>query len=261
MMLRKGGFSFEMNLDREVIRVQNLSKSLTDLKPTILKAMGVQAVSWAVQDYRAKSDGGPAGGITWQPITLSAARNRLSHRAPYQDQTSQLKRLSEEQKPLTEALRRRLPKGKDDAKKAAQRKGSSGHFMNNTPEGKQLQRIKNKRKKIRERRKKMIEKEQAAARIGVDTGRLVNSLVYAVAELSAIKPPKLQSGSGSPTPALFTVQGDSIHIGSLMKYATYFDEKRPIFGPTFIDSGRRQQLDNLIETTIRASLKQRGGSP
>ncbi len=256
MMIRARGFRFEMTLDQDVIRVQQFAKYLEDIKPTILKAMGVQAVSWAVQDYRKKSDGGTAQGVTWKPITASAIRTRLAGRTPYQRQSSELKTLSERQKPITEALRRKMPKGAEHANK---RKAIANKFME-SKEGKELSKIQKKRKGIRDKRKATIAKELGSARIGVDTGRLVNSLVYGVQDLASIKPPARLTGDAPPR-AAFDIQGNNIRIGSNLKYAGYFDEKRPVFSGTFMDTTRRDQMDRLIEKTTALEFKRKFGGP
>jgi hypothetical protein len=217
MMIRHRGFSFEMPLDREIVRVGQFMKQLEDTKPVVLKAMGVQAVSWVVQDYRARSDGRGAGGITWRPITDGAIRTRLAGRAPWRNQRSQLESIK-------------------------------GDYSN---------KAKKKRQSIRENRKKTIAKELGAARIGVDTGRLVNSLVYGVADLNKVRVGvKLQ---GSVPRAAFDVSGNEIRIGSNMQYAGYFDQDRPIFGDGFLDEGRKKILDTVIEKTVDAHFKRKFG--
>lgn len=257
MMVRSRGFSFEMNLDKEVIRVQQFEKHLQDITPDILRAMGVQAVSWAVQDYRSRSDGGTAGGTTWNPITAGAIRSRLAGRTPWQRQTEQLLKLRAEQEPLTEKLRRKMPEG-DDPKIKARRGAIARKFME-SEDGKKLEKIKKKRRDIRAKRKTTIERELSTARIGVDTGRLVNSLVYGVQELSAIRPPARLANTQGLKPALFTIQGNQIRIGSVMEYAKYFDEKRPIFPVGFLDPNRRKQLDRIIELTTNSAFRRKFG--
>jgi len=188
MMIRARGYSFEMTLDAEVTRLRALSRHLEDATPTVLTAMGVQAVSWAVQDFRDKSNGGSAGGVSWKPISLAGARTRLAGRAPYRSDSKSLQGLREAEKPLKEMLRRRLPKGGD---RKPNRGAIAADFMRSTPEGKELKSIQKTRQKIKKKRAGQIEREKNSAKVGVDTGRLVNSLVYGVAPLEqAIKVPK-----------------------------------------------------------------------
>ena len=257
MMIRARGFSFEMTLDQEATRLRALARHLEDATPTVLTAMGVQAVSWAVQDFRERSNGGNAAGVSWAPITLSGARTRLAGRAPYRNDSRSLKGLREAEKPILEMLRKRLPAGQDKAKNRA---AIASNFMAKTPEGKELRSIQKTRQKIRDKRRKQIEREKSSAKVGVDTGRLVNSLVYGVADLSSIKTPK---GKDSEAPreglkrAAFDIQGNSIRVGSNMKYAGYFDERRPIFGPDFMSSDRKQKMDRLIEQAIDKYLEKK----
>ena len=257
MMIRARGFSFEMTLDQEATRLRALARHLEDATPTVLTAMGVQAVSWAVQDFREKSNGGTAGGNSWKPISLSGARTRLAGRDAYRSDSKSLKGLRDAEAPLREMLRKRLPAGKN---KAPNRGAIASNFMDKTPEGKEIRSIQKTRKKIRDKRRKQIEREKNSAKVGVDTGRLVNSLVYGVADLSSIKTPK---GKDSEAPreglkrAAFDIQGNVIRIGSNMKYAGYFDERRPIFGPDFMSSERKQKMDRLIEQAIDRYLEKK----
>lgn len=220
MMIRARGFRFEMTLDQDVIRVQQFAKHLEDVKPKVLTAMGVQGVSWAIQDYRTKSDGGTAAGVTWKPITASAIRSRLAGRTPWKNQRSQLAAMKGDTSP----------------------------------------KAKKKRQSIRDKRKATIAKELGSARIGVDTGRLVNSLVYGVQDLASIKPPARLTGVAPPR-AAFDIQGNNIRIGSNLQYAGYFDEKRPVFSGTFMNPDRRQQMDKLIEKTVELEFKRKFGGP
>lgn len=215
MMLRKGPFGFEMNLDQEVQRVQSLPAHLADARETVLTAIGVQVVAWAVADYREKSEGRSAGGVQWKPITEGAIRTRLAGRTPWQRQRAELSAIKGDQS--------------DKAKK--------------------------KRQSIREKRKSTIAKELGKAKIGIDTGRLVNSLVYGVPALSSVRVATRPTSTEGLTQGLFLFEGDSLRVGSLMKYAGYFDEKRPIFPPTFIDQGRQADLDKLGEKAVDAFIK------
>lgn len=266
MMIRARGFSFEMTLDQEATRLRALARHLEDATPTVLTAMGVQAVSWAVQDFRERSQGQAAGGSNWKHISKGGAISRLRGRAPWNKDYDALAKLRAEEEPLKDALRRKLPKGAGN--KAARGK-IAFDFMQNTKEGKRIGKIKERRIKIKERRDLMIAKEYGNANVGVDTGRLINSLVYGVAPLEAeIKklpkvitkeyryrkdPPKVEP----LTRAAFDISGNVIRVGSNMKYAGYFDERRPIFGPDFMSSERRQKMDRLIEQAIDKYLEKK----
>mgnify|MGYP000906855358 FL=1 len=269
MMIRARGFSFEMTLDQEATRLRALARHLEDATPTVLTAMGVQAVSWAVQDFRERSNGGNAAGVSWAPITLSGARTRLAGRAPYRNDSRELKSLHEQEKPLLEKLRRKMPSNKRLAgqkqvygpkKTPGMIRGKLARNFMETEDGQKIVEIRKNRQKIKKRRAKQIEREKSNAKVGVDTGRLVNSLVYGVADLSSIKTPK---GKDSEAPrenlkrAAFDISGNVIRVGSNMKYAGYFDERRPIFGPDFMSSDRKQKMDRLIEQAIDKYLEKK----
>jgi hypothetical protein len=214
MIMRGPNFSFEMNLDVEIARVSKLQSQVADARETVLSALGVQVVSWAVQDYRARSEGRSAGGISWAPITASAIRTRLAGRTPWQRDRESLKAL----------------RGVD------------------TPQAKKT------RQRIRDKRKATIAKELGKAKIGIDTGRLVNSLVYGVPALSSVKVGTRPTVTAGLTQGVFSIEGDSLRVGSVMKYAGYFDEKRPIFPAGFIDAARQQQLDTLGEKAVESFI-------
>lgn len=253
MIVNAGNFRFEMNLEKEVARVAALPKHLEDARQTVLTAMGVQLVSWAVQDYRTRSEGGTAGGVAWKPITASAIRTRLAGRTPWQRQSEKLRALRDKERPILEQLRKKLPKGD-------KRKKSRGLIASNfLADSKEWQKIRADRKKIREARKAKIAQELSSAKIGVDTGRLVNSLVYGVPALSSIRVGTRPTTSEGLTQGVFVFEGDSLKVGSVMKYAGYFDEKRPIFPPGFVDQARQEQLDSLGEKAVDAFIRQKEG--
>lgn len=263
MQIKSGGFSFEMNLEREVAHVSKLPKKLIEITPTILKAMGVQAVSWAIQDFRTRSDGGSAAGVAWKPITESAVRTRLAGRTPWVKQRAELSSLREQEKPILEKLRRTLPSNKTlgnrkiDSQRGNKIRGMlSRQFEEKNPE---LQKIRKKRQQIRDKRKSTIARELSAARIGVDTGRLVNSLVFGVPELAQIRVPKKPTKTEGLTRGVFDIRSNTIRVGTVIDYAKHFDRLRPIFPDGFIDAARRQSMEKIIELVIAAELKRRGG--
>jgi len=108
---------------------------------------------------------------------------------------------------------------------------------------------KRKRKGLRERRRKMIDKELASARIGIDTGRLVNSLTYGVDQLRSVRVPKFEGEA--PPRAIFEIDRYSLRMGSNLNYAGYFDALRPIFPPTFINGQRQQSLDKIVHRVMQ----------
>lgn len=219
MMLRKGPFGFEMNLDQEVRRVESLPTHLADARETVLTAIGVQVVAWAVADYREKSEGRSAGGVQWKPITEGAIRTRLAGRTPWQRQRAELSAIKGDRS--------------DKAKK--------------------------KRQSIREKRKSTIAKELGKAKIGIDTGRLINSLVYGVPALSSVRVANRPTSTEGLTQGVFMFEGDSLRVGSIMRYAGYFDAKRPIFPIGFLDASRQEQLDKLAEKAVEAFIRRKQG--
>ena len=242
-----GPFQLESDdITSEVKRLQQLPRMVQEAEETVLRTIGVQVVSWAVQDYRARSEGREAGGVTWKPLSDGAIYSRISARTPWQRDTEQLKSLREQEKPILEELRRKLPKGKTPAKKKA-RAAVAKKFSEDRAD---LRRIRSNRKRIREKRKRMFEKEKGAAKIGIDTGRGINSLVFGVADLKSIKTGAKVTDSSGMENAVFDLGRGQITVGSGIKYMQYFAEARPIFPPGFIDQSRQGQLTELAEEVI-----------
>lgn len=249
MMIRQGpGFRFTMTLDEEVQRVQLVDKATQDSSREILTAMGVQCASWAIQDYQSRARGQQAAGVQWNPITEGAIRTRLAARQPWKNIGSQLEALAAQQKPIMDELRRKMPKGKDP-KKTKQRGKIAKDFEENNAV---LRGIKKKRQALRAKRKSMIAKELSSARIGIDTGRLVNSIVYGVDQLRSVRVPKF-SGEAPPR-ALFEIDRYSLRMGSNLSYAKHFDKLRPIFPPGFIDGARQQKLDKVVALVMQKKV-------
>lgn len=92
---------------------------------------------------------------------------------------------------------------------------------------------------------KLTKKEKTAAidqtvgqhSIGVDTGRLRNSL------------------SIGNTENLNEATDKYVIVGTKLSYAEYFDEKRPIFGDEFLSSGRVNQIAGIIGDQVSNYLK------
>lgn len=249
--------SNELKAEHE--RWKKIRASLTTIGKETLTAFGVQMASWAVQDYRARSEGNQAAGVVWAPITRSAAVTRLRARAPWQDDSASLASLHEQEKPLKEQLRKKLPKGRD-AKKAKQRGRIAADFQ---AKSKEWQAIKRKRKTIKDRRKRNIEKEHASAKIGIDTGRLVNSIVYGVPELASVRAPKTSAivGQGGNniafgmTKGVFRLTPTSVTIGTQMQYADHFDRLRPIFPDGFLAGNRLDSLKSIADKVLQSKIE------
>lgn len=224
----------------------------------IVTAIGVQAVAWAVQDYRDRSERKSAGGIQWPVLTDSAIVTRLAARKPWQTLQGQMEALRKQAEPVLEELRRKLPSNKAKTKSgktlaASVRGKQRGRIARDFEElDKRLENIRKRRADVRAKKRALVTKEKSEAKIGVDTGRLVNSLVYGVPELADIKPPPMRPGTPNPPRAIWDVAKNSVTIGSNMSYAGYFDLLRPIIGVNFLDAARVAELEDTGREQIQA---------
>lgn len=186
MMLRPLGGGrppVQHNFYQEAAKVKALaSQGVTQARRVTLDDMGVRVLSWGWQDFRAKSAGGTAGGVTWRPILQSTVDART-------------KRLSSFKRLKTKAARdRKLVKGRVNAK------------------------------------------------IGVDTGRLVNSLK-----------------AGGNADQVKQITDTSVIVGTQVNYGVHFDAARPIFGPNFIDAARQRELEALAARAYERECKRLEG--
>lgn len=259
------GFSVSLPFAEIADQLERVGASLQEEAPSILRAMGVMAAGFAVSDYRDRSEGQAAGGIAWKPITDSAIRTRLAARKPWQNQRAELAALRAEEAPILEAIRKRLPRNNAETKSGKTlppeiRKKQRGKLSQvDEAQAAALQSIRERRDKVRAARKALFEKEKASAKIGVDTGRLVNSLVYGVPELQEVAAlaPRLAPGAGEVAKATFRVDGFSIVIGSNMEYAGYFDALRPLIGEGFISPDRLKMLEGLALEYVQSVIDDR----
>lgn len=212
---------------------------------------GVQIISWAVQDYRERARGGTAGGISWRRLTRGAIRTRLSRFAAWKTERAKLASLRQQEAPILAELRRTLPRG---AKYKANRGAIASKFAE---DNKALKRIRKQRASIRAARNKRTDAMLAKHEIGVDTGRLVNSLVFGVPELAAVRVPK--NAGEAPPKAEFKVADSTVTVGSNLVYAPAFDRLRPIFPPGFISKERQEKLDEIAVRIFRKHLRQVNG--
>lgn len=203
--------------------------------PKSLDIMGVRIMKWAYEDFAKRSDGQQASGVKWDPITRGTARGRVGRRSPYRSLVRRLKALSEEDKPLREQLRRKMRKG-DRFRR--QRAAIAIAFEKDNP---QLKQNRAKRAAIRDKQHSLINEEHKAAKIGRDTGRLVNSLQF--------------GKQGSVRRRV----GNRIIVGTNLSYAEHFDKLRPIFGRYFFSGSRERELGELIKLQIEKVLKENGG--
>lgn len=242
MMLRPlsaGRPAVEHNFYQQATQVKQLAaQGVPQARRVTLDAMGVRVLSWGFSDFRAKSKGETAGGVQWKPITESAIVTRLLGRAPYQRNLAERRALTKQEKVLTAKLRRMLPKGKGGSAAAA-RKAIAAKFY---AQDDQLITLRQKRNQLYLKREQMIAKEWNGAKICVDTGRLVNSLK-----------------AGGNADQIKQITDTSVLVGTQVAYGKYVDEKRPIFGPGFIDGKRQQELESLAQRVYEKEVKRLEG--
>jgi hypothetical protein len=222
-------------------------KNVAAAREPAMKAVGVRVLSWGYQDFRAKSKGETAGGQTWHAITDAAVWSRARKSQTYINTIAAARALYGEP-PMPEELRKRLPKGKGKHLQAVRGAIIRKYMATHPDYDRAVKSAQKKRQAIRGKREKLFEKANAKKKIGVDTGRLANSLVF-----------------GKPG-NLFTVSSLSVTVGASAidpktgkDYAVYFDEDRKIFGDGFIDAKRQEALEKIFERVygkaVRDALK------
>lgn len=111
-------------------------------------------------------------------------------------------------------------------------------------------------------RTKLIERLTAGAKIGIDTGRLANSLVSGIREIRSGEPFKPAPGNSEPVPpALLELDAFGFTVGTAVKYAKWFDQERAIFGIGFHSPQRIEAMSQLAArahamAAMRAANKQ-----
>lgn len=263
MMLMKGGGGggIEHEFHQLAFRFDKASQATVESRGIILRATGVQCLSWGFRDFRMKArKGTDAAGQSWKDITRSAFVSRLAKRSPYQQLLSQRHELTAKEKALTKDIAKGMPKGKS-AGKAKIRAGIAWRFYEANPE---LRKIQKQRANVRKKQQALIDKEASQYEIGVDTGRLVNSLTFGIKEL-ATQQVKGKPGDKQPPPAILNIEPNAVTVGSALEYAAYFDAKRPIFGPNFITPDRQKQLEaravRLFEKLVGQQFDEPGIQP
>ncbi len=286
--------------------------SVAQNRPTILRALGLQMLSWGFQDYRAKSRGETGGdGISWPPTKATSVVGRIRRLKAYKSKSASVRKarkaLRETRAKLTAARiarrsavrgskayvtagktiksarakiathKRTIAKAKAAGKSAKSNKSNKSAIRSLRVK---VQAAKTKRLRMRtelpkshsnrlasgkarvakakERRRDYIQKQLAGAKTGIDTGRLVNSLVHGVPGL------KMQPVPGRPTkpkdepikPAIFQPDHNGITVGTNMSYAKHFDADRPIFGPGFLNADRQAKLGALAIKAHQIALRQ-----
>ena len=100
-----------------------------------------------------------------------------------------------------------------------------------------LRKLASYKKASKSEKSQMIDQTVSQHSIGVDTGRLRNSLSIGNAQnINEVTP-------------------DYIKIGTKISYAGYFDELRKIFGPDFINSERQKKLESIINKSVEEHLR------
>lgn len=217
-MIRKTGHGFTIThtLDEEVTRARDLAKATDEQATTILEAIGIQVLSWIWQDYRTKARGGtdPAGN-KWKPITKAAIRSRLLKRQSYRSKVDQVRAL-QQQNQVTAGQAFWLQLGRQPAGVA---ESTSKRIQS-----------------LHKQKRDMVDAEHAKHEIGVDTGRLVNSL---------------EVGRGYVSDTILDVDRKSVRVGSALKYAAHFNAKRPIIDEKNLTPARLAELDEIIEEVLQ----------
>lgn len=230
--------------------------ALMQSRPTLLRALGVQMLSWGFQDYREKSRGSIGGdGVAWSPIKPETIKGRIRKLKAYKNKSASVKNarlriVAAKTKVRVARSSVRLAKigTKQHTKAVAKLKQAK----------KQVATSKGRLTKAKTARQKYLAPHLENSRIGIDTGRLTNSLLYGVPEIktrpvtgNAVKP-----GDEPTQPAVFLVDHSSVTVGTNMSYAKYFDEDRPIFGPGFLNAARQVKLSNLAAKAVRIIIRQ-----
>jgi hypothetical protein len=252
-MLNQAGI--ELPFEPLILGVQNFIKDFPQqAAPTVLKAWGIQLVSWVIQDYRKKSEGENVQGVKWAEIGDGAIYARLWGRESWRALGEELEALWSEEQELRKPLRK-----KGDRTTPDQRKRNSAEYARRRPK---LQKIRDDRKKIAEERRERFAEEKAQAQVGVDTGRLVNSFVYGVSDLASLQglAPRMKAGSPAPSKAIWELTGDSITVGSQQFYSGYFDNLRPIIPQGFLDPVRMERLQTIAVDVAQQLFNKSAGS-
>lgn len=218
------------NLHALAARLAKLNGELPIVRKTILTAVGVQVQSWGFQDFRERARGAAAGGLSWTPIGELAIAGRL------------LKRKAGEK------ILRMLPGGASGVRRKQRAAILATAVFGPLPPVSGRKQKPAVRQRVQARRRalqafaRQVKKEFARHEIGVDTGRLVNSLAFG------------KGGKNVPG-QVFQIQGKSVIVGTIVSYAKNFDGRRPIFGAQFIDGGRKKSLEKLAHDAYDLAIR------
>jgi hypothetical protein len=192
----KSQFNISHNFGEVVANLDLAQKNVAAAREPAMKAVGVRVLSWGYQDFRAKSKGETAGGQTWHAITDAAVWSRVRKSQTYINTIAAARALYGEP-PMPEELRKRLPKGKGKYLQAV-RGAIIRKYMETHPEyDRAVKAAQKKRQTIRGKRQKLFDKYNSGKKIGVDTGRLANSLQFGKPGNLFVVSSLLSSSSGS----------------------------------------------------------------
>lgn len=202
-------------LDQVAASIKLAGRNVVAARKAALDAIGLQLTAWAQLDFRDKSAGKTAGGVTWKPIKITTIGGRLIGAS---DNTTGRRTRSG----VGEQVRRMLRR---DAK-GGNRAMRAGIIYRACTDPSFVPAFFAK-----------VQTEWANHKIGVDTGRLANSMK-----------------AGQPGHFRKT-GGNAVTIGSQIKYAKFFDAVRPIFGPNFIDQHRQKALEDMAVRVYDRAIK------
>lgn len=210
-----------MSLEAVATRLRLAGRNVRAARKAALDAIGLQLTAWAQQDFREKSAGKTAGGVKWKPISIMTIGGRLVAAA---DSTTGRRTRSGAGQTVRRMLRRNA-KGGNHAMRAAiiYRAVTDPTFVPEFFAKAQM--------------------EWANHKIGVDTGRLANSL-------KAGQPGHFRSDAIN-----------SVTVGSQVVHAKFFDALRPIFGPNFVDAKRQKILEDMAVRVYDRHIQQQQGKP
>ena len=224
------GFTVSHNLDVLAQRMDSASSKVFDVSTPALMECGVFLMGEAQRDYRAKSKGrADEAGNLWLRITEGAIRSRFwrtRRNSRYVKLLADIERLRNKEATLLESLFAQLPPGPE---KASQRRAIARDWRENSKEGKEATKTRNNIRAKQEQRRSIVASEHASAAIGVDSGRLVNSLTFGAAE------------------AISEIVGQTLKLGTRIVYAVWFDYMRPIFPENFLTPRRKDRCLAILK--------------
>jgi len=240
-MIQKGyGMEFSHNLEVVAHRLQLASDAVRKVAPVALTEVGVYVLGEVMRDYRAKSKGqADKAGNTWPMITRGAIITRFHRRpsSPYMKATADIIRMRNEEQTVLEDLRRRLPRGRSPARNA--QRGAIASAWYETPAGRKAKGIRKRINTKRTSRRGMVDRDHSKAAIGVDTGRLVNSLDF-----------RKQSPE-----MLLNATATTVTVGTVVSYAKHFDAKRAIIASNFMTPARVQRCESIMKKHVDRVIK------